>query len=70
MIRGGGQFKERQTRGQNDDENSKIEEEEQIEEEDLEDLGERKMEYFKKKCRELLGPNRVNIKMRVNLDGF
>lgn len=28
------------------------------------------MEYFKKKCRELLGPSRVNIKMRVNLDGF
>ena len=66
MIRGG----ERPTRAQKDDENSKIEEEEQIEEDDVEDLGERKMEYFKKKCRELLGPNRVNIKMRVNLDGF
>ena len=39
-------------------------------EEDMGDMGERKMEYFKKKCRELLGPSRVNIKMRVNLDGF
>lgn len=28
------------------------------------------MDYFKMKCRSLLGPNRVNIKMRVNLEGF
>ena len=71
MIRGGEQ-KKHQTAGiQQNEENSKIEEVEQLDEdENIGDLGERKMEYFKKKCRELLGPSRVNIKMRVNLDGF
>lgn len=44
--------------------------EEYGEEEEDEDLGQRKMDYFKMQCRNLLGPNRVNIKMRVNLEGF